>query len=170
MKIFDGNFWFLFAILAVLGGLAWSRGGTPFLGESLGGGARLLVRFGPVIVISFLVAGLMEALVPREWIAAALGEDSGWRGLILASAAGIATPSGPFVSMPIAAGLLRTGAAPAPVVTFLASWSLLAIHRLFAWEIPILGASFALTRWALCLVLPIAAGVLTRWVLRLGSG
>ena len=72
--------------------------------------------------------------------------------------------------MPLAAGMLRTGAAPAAVVTFLASWSLLAAHRLFAWEIPILGASFAFTRWALCLVLPVAVGALTRVVLRMGAG
>lgn len=169
MKIFDSNFWIVFALLVVLGAFAWARGGTPLLSESMGGGVRLFVRFGPVIVLSFLVAGLAEALVPREWVASAMGEDSGWRGLVLASAAGIVTPAGPFVSMPIAAGLLRTGAAPAAVVTFLASWSLLAVHRLFAWEVPILGASFALTRWLLCLLLPIAAGVLTRWVMRLGA-
>ena len=170
MKILDGNFWIVLALLALLSGLAWGRGGTALLGEALGSGFRLLLRFGAVIVLSFLVAGLAEALMPREWVSAALGEDSGWRGLILASVAGIVTPAGPFVSMPLAAGLLRSGAAPAAVVTFLASWSLLAAHRLFAWEVPILGASFAFTRWSLCLVLPIAAGALTRLVMRLGAG
>jgi uncharacterized membrane protein YraQ (UPF0718 family) len=170
MKIFDGNFWIVLGLLVLLSGLAWGRGGTPLVGEALVSGLRLLLRFGAVIVLSFLVAGLAEALMPREWVSAALGEDSGWRGLLLASVAGIVTPAGPFVSMPLAAGLLRSGAAPAAVVTFLASWSLLAAHRLFAWEVPILGASFAFTRWGLCLVLPIAAGALTRLVMRLGAG
>jgi uncharacterized membrane protein YraQ (UPF0718 family) len=169
MKIFDSNFWIVFSLLVALAGVAWMRGGTPYLNESMGSGARLFVRFGPVIALSFLVAGLAEALMPRDWVAAALGEDSGWRGLFLATAAGIVTPAGPFVSMPLAAGLLRTGAAPAAVVTFLASWSLLAVHRLFAWEVPILGAPFALTRWGLCLLLPVAAGALTRWCLRWGA-
>jgi uncharacterized membrane protein YraQ (UPF0718 family) len=170
MKILDGNFWIVLGLLALLSGLAWGRGGTPLVGEALGSGLRLLLRFGAVIVLSFLVAGLAEALMPREWVSAALGEDSGWRGLLLASVAGIVTPAGPFVSMPLAAGLLRSGAAPAAVVTFVASWSLLAAHRLFAWEVPILGASFAFMRWGLCLVLPIAAGALTRLVMRLGAG
>ena len=128
------------------------------------------MRFGPVLLLSFLVAGLAEELLPRDWVAASLGEESGWRGLLIASAAGIVTPAGPFISMPLAAALLRTGAAPAAVVTFLASWSLLAAHRLFAWEVPILGASFAFTRWALCLVLPISVGALTRLLLRWGGG
>ncbi len=170
MKILDGNFWIVVGLLALLSGLAWGRGGTPLVGEALGSGFRLLLRFAVVIVLSFLVAGLAEVLMPREWVSAALGEDSGWRGLLLASLAGIVTPAGPFVSMPLAAGLLRSGAAPAAVVTFLAAWSLLAAHRLFAWEVPILGASFAFTRWSLCLVLPIAAGALTRLVMRLGAG
>ncbi len=170
MKIFDNNFWIVLGLLVLLSGLAWGRGGTPLVGEALGSGFRLLLRFAVVIVLSFLVAGLAEVLMPREWVSAALGEDSGWRGLLLASLAGIVTPAGPFVSMPLAAGLLRSGAAPAAVVTFLAAWSLLAAHRLFAWEVPILGASFAFMRWSLCLVLPIAAGALTRLVMRLGAG
>ncbi len=112
------------------------------------------------------MAGLAETLLPREWVAAALGENSGWKGLFLASAAGAITPAGPFISMPLAAGMLRSGAAPAAVVTFLAAWSLLAVHRLIAWEIPILGASFALTRWALCLLLPVLVGAAARFFLR----
>lgn len=168
MKIFDANFWIVFGLFALLSAIAWGRGGTPLVTEALGGGARLFVRFGFVIALSFLVAGLAEALVPREWVSQALGVESGWGGLLLAAAAGIVTPAGPFVSMPLAAALLRSGAAPATVVTFLSAWGLLAAHRLFAWEIPILGASFALTRWALCLLLPLVAGALTRLVLRGG--
>ena len=68
--------------------------------------------------------------------------------------------------MPLAAGMLRSGAAPPAVITFLASWSLLAVHRLFAWEIPILGTSFALTRWILCLILPVVVGALSRVLIR----
>ena len=162
MKLLDGNFWIVLVVLVALCGLAFGRGGAPLLGDALGSGARLFLRFGAVIFLSFLVAGLAEALMPRQWVAQALGEDSGWRGLFLATAAGIVTPSGPFVSMPLAAGMLRSGAAPAPVVAFLAAWSLLAVHRLIAWEVPIMGASFAFTRWALCLFLPVAAGALAR--------
>ena len=167
MKILDGNFWIVFTLFALLSAVAWGRGGTPLLGEALGGGLRLFVRFGAVLLLSFLVAGLVEALMPRAWVSGLLGEDAGWGGLLLALGAGIVTPAGPFVSMPLAAAMLRSGAAPAAVVTFLAAWSLLAVHRLFAWEIPILGAPFALTRWALCLILPLAAGASTRLLLRL---
>ncbi len=170
MKLFDANFAFVLVLLVLLGALAWGRGGGPLVWEGSSSGLRLFVRYVPVILLSFAVAGLAEALVPRQWVSSALGEGSGWRGLLLASAAGIVTPSGPFVSMPLAAGMLRTGAAPAAVVSFLAAWSLLAVHRLFAWEVPILGAPFAFTRWAICLPLPLVVGWLTRWLIRTGAG
>jgi uncharacterized membrane protein YraQ (UPF0718 family) len=91
------------------------------------------------------------------------------RGIVLATAAGIATPAGPFVSLPIAATLLRAGAEPAAVVTYLTAWSLLAVHRLVAWEVPILGARFALVRYAICAALPLLAGLLTRGLGRWSS-
>lgn len=168
MKVLDGNFWIVFGVLVALCGVALGRGGTPLLGEALGSGARLFLRFGAVIFLSFLVAGLAETLMPREWVSAALGDESGWKGLFLASAAGIVTPAGPFVSMPLAAGMLRSGAAPAPVVAFLTAWSLLAIHRLFAWEVPIMGASFAFIRWGLCLFVPVMVGAIARYFFRAG--
>lgn len=166
MKTFDSNFWIVLGLLIALMGLAVNRGGMPLLQEGIGSGTKLFLRFGLVIFLSFMVAGLAESLMPREWISSALGEDSGWKGLMLAAAAGAITPAGPFVSMPLALSMLKTGAAPAAVITFLSAWSLLAIHRLFAWEVPILGASFAFTRWGLCLILPVLVGAASRLVVR----
>lgn len=140
LKVFDTNFWIVFGLLAVLCGIALGRGVTPLLSDALGSGTRLLLRFGAVIFLAFLVAGLAETLMPREWVSAALGEESGWKGLFLASAAGMVTLSGPFVSMPLAAGMLRSGAAPAPVVAFI--------------------------RWALCLFVPVLVGAMARFFFR----
>ena len=96
MKIFDSNFWIVFGLLIALMGLAMNRGGTPLLQEGIGSGAKLFMRFGLVIFLSFMVAGLAESLMPREWISSALGEDSGWKGLMLAAAAGRDHAGGPF--------------------------------------------------------------------------
>lgn len=166
MRIFDSNFWIVFGLLIALAGLALGRGGTPLLVDGLGSGGRLFLRFGLVIFLSFLLAGLAEALMPRAWVSAALGEASGLRGLLVASAAGAVTPAGPFVSMPLAVAMLKSGAAPAAVITFLSAWSLISLHRLIAWEIPILGVSFAVTRYAMCLVLPVVVGMAARFLLR----
>ncbi|MDX1650017.1 MAG: permease [Myxococcota bacterium] len=145
---------------------AWLVGGGAQVREGLGEGARLLVRYGLLIVVSFLAAGVAQSLIPRELIEGALGERAGLRGILLATGAGAVTPAGPFVSMPIAAVLLRAGASKAAVVAFLTAWSLLAVHRLVAWETPILGLRFALLRYGISLVLPVLAGLLTRLVVR----
>jgi uncharacterized membrane protein YraQ (UPF0718 family) len=157
----------MLAVALALAALAWSRGGATLLRAGLGEGVDQLVRYGALIAVSFLAAGFAQVLIPREWIQSALGRDSGLRGIVLASAAGVATPAGPFVSLPIAATLLRGGAGPEAVIAYLTAWSLLALHRLVAWEVPILGARFALVRYAICVALPILAGLLARGLGRL---
>jgi len=159
-RLIDGQLVFLVCLLAGLSALAWWRGGPELLREGLAGGGGLLLRFAAIIAISFLAAGLAEVLVPSEWVRDSLGRDSGLRGLLIASAAGVVTPAGPFVSMPIAAVMIRSGAAVGPVVAFLTGWSVLALHRTVAWEVPILGVRFALLRWGVSLLLPLVAGAL----------
>ena len=165
-KMIDGALLTLLVLLAFLVVAAWMRGGAPLVLQGLRGGVGLLARFALVLAVSFLAAGLVEVVIPREWVSRALGADSGMLGILIGTGAGMVTPAGPFVSMPIAAVLLRSGATPAAVVAFLAAWSLLSLHRLVAWEIPILEPRFALLRYAICLVLPILAGLLARVVTR----
>jgi uncharacterized membrane protein YraQ (UPF0718 family) len=166
LPVIDANLLVVLGMLAALAWLAWLRGGSELVWQGVAGGGGLLARYAALIAVSFLAAGLAEVLVPTHWVREALGRDSGLRGILLASAAGAITPAGPFVSMPIAAVMLRSGAGAAPVVAYLTAWSLLALHRLVAWEIPVLGLPFALLRYAVCLALPIAAGLLARAALR----
>ncbi len=164
--MFDANFFLLLGVLVVLAALAWWRGGPELVSTGLASGTALLVRFALIIVISFLAAGFVEALVPIEWVKTYLGQEAGLRGIVLASAAGIVTPAGPFVSMPLAAVMLKAGVGAAPVVAFLTAWSVVSLHRFVAWEVPILGFPFAAARYAVCLVLPLVAGFLARAALR----
>ena len=171
--IFDASFYIIVALFVGLALAAWWSGGGARLGEGIGDGLQLLRRYGLVLVVAFLAAGLAQKLLPQEFVAGLLGERAGLRGLSLATLAGLLTPSGPFVSMPVAATLYKTGAAPGAVVAYLAAWSLLSLHRLVAWEIPLLGLRLAALRWAICLLLPLAAGLLAqllkRWLARAGE-
>jgi len=162
VKVIDTNFWVIAALLGALLATAYLRGGGELVREGLQGGGGLLARYALLIAVSFLLAGVAEVLVPHAWVRSALGHDAGIRGILLASVAGVVTPAGPFVSMPIAAVMLKAGAAPAAVVAFLASWSLLALHRFLAWEVPILGLRFALLRYGVCIALPVLAGLAVR--------
>lgn len=162
----SGTFYTLLAALGALAVFAFARGGPELVGASLLDGSKLLLRYLPILVVSFLAAGFAERLVPYELVREHLGERSGVTGILLAAGAGIITPGGPFVSMPIAAVMLRAGAGPGPMVAFVSAWSLLALHRFVAWEIPMLGLRFALLRYAVCLALPVAAGLIARAIAR----
>ena len=160
--MFDGTLLLLTAVVAALGSFAYARGGEELLRRGLADGGVLLYRYALLIALSFLAAGLASAVLPEQWVQRSLGAGSGLRGIALATAVGVVTPAGPFVSIPIAAVMIRSGAGAGPVVAFIAGWSLLAIHRFIAWEVPMLGWRFALLRYFACLVLPPIAGVIAR--------
>jgi hypothetical protein len=55
---------------------------------------------------------------PARVASAALGRLPGLRGILLATGAGLLTPSGPFVAIPIAAAMGTSGAATGPLVAY----------------------------------------------------
>jgi uncharacterized membrane protein YraQ (UPF0718 family) len=164
--VLDGTLLALVAAVAALAWVAYLRGGEELLRRGLADGGVLLYRYALLIVVSFLAAGLASAVLPEQWVRQSLGAESGLRGIVLATAVGVVTPAGPFVSIPLAALMIRSGAAAGPVVAFLAGWALLALHRFIAWEVPMLGWRFALLRYASCIALPPIAGLIARAVTR----
>ena len=119
----------------------------------------LLLQIIPLLIFAFIVAGMVQYLVPTEIISRWVGAESGLRGLLLGTVFGSITPGGPFVTMPIAAGLLRTGASIGTMVAFMTAWSLLGIHRL-PMEVGVLGWKFALIRLACVFFFPPIAGLI----------
>jgi uncharacterized membrane protein YraQ (UPF0718 family) len=164
--VFDGALLVLVLATLALAALAFWRGGPELVREGFGRGNATLVRFALLIVLSFWAAGLAEVVLPEQLVPRVLGPESGLRGILLATAAGAITPSGPFVAIPLAAAMVRAGAGAPPMVAYVSAWGLIAIHRLVAWEIPILGWRLALLRWGVSLALPVVAGVAARIVAR----
>jgi uncharacterized membrane protein YraQ (UPF0718 family) len=162
--MFDASLWIVLALCTLLALLAYARGGAPLVQQGFEIGGRQILRFSLVLVLSFLAAGFAEVLLPQAWMRESFGENAGLRGILLASGLGALTPAGPFVAMPIAAVMVRTGASVGPVIAFVTAWSLLALHRFVAWEIPILGWRLAALRYAVSLVVPVLAGLAARWL------
>ena len=75
----------------------------------------------PLLIFSFIVAGMVQVLLPQEVISKWVGSESGIRGIFIGMAAG---------SLPVAAGLLRCGAGIGTMVAFLTAWSLWSVARL----------------------------------------
>lgn len=111
----------------------------------------------PLLVFSFIVAGMIQVLLPQEIISKWIGAESGWRGIFIGSVAGGLTPGGPYVSLPIVAGLIKSGAGIGTLVAFITGWSIYAIGRLPI-EIGILGWKVTLIRLVSTIIFPPIAG------------
>ncbi len=110
--------------------------------------------------LAIFAAGFAGPLLPADLIAQWLGGASGWTGILIASAIGGFVPSGPIVSFPLALALFKAGVGVPQLVAFLTAWSLLSVHTILAWEVPVLGREFPLLRVASSLILPPISGFL----------
>jgi len=120
---------------------------------------NMTVEILPLLAFAFIIAGMVQVLLPQETIAKWVGAESGIRGIVIGSVAGGLCPGGPFVSLPIAAGLLRSGAGLGTMVAFLTGWSIWAVSRL-PMEVGVLGWRFTLIRLVSTAFFPILAGII----------
>ena len=87
------------------------------------------------------------------------GPESGLRGILVGSVAEGLCPGGFFVSLPMAAGLLHSGASIGTMVAFMTGWSIWAVSRL-PMEVGILGWQFTLIRLVSTALFPLLAGLI----------
>jgi uncharacterized membrane protein YraQ (UPF0718 family) len=153
----------VFLVLALISATALATLRAPSAAvDAIGAALTLFLKIAPLIVIGLFLGGLVKAMTRPEQIAPWLGAQSGWFGLVLASLLGAVTPGGPFAAFPIVYALFAAGADIGAVVAFLTGWSLLALHRVVIWELPLVGAEFVGLRLLVSLPLPILAGLLAR--------
>ena len=155
-------------VMAVLAGGLLVVGFLRGSGEHVAGlkeGGLMTLQVLPLLVFAFIAAGMVQTLVPGEAIARWLGSESGFRGIWLGTLAGALIPGGPYVSFPVAAGLLRAGAGIGTLVAFLAAWSLVSVSRL-PMEVGLLGWRFTGVRLACTFFFPPLAGWLAQVLFR----
>ena len=152
----------IMAILAIiLLAIGYSRGEGQHI-QGLNFGMKMIVEIIPLLLFAFIVAGMVQVLLPQELLSKWIGEESGFRGILIGTVAGGLTPGGPYVSLPVVAGLLKAGAGVGTLVAFLTAWSLWAVARL-PMEIGILGWKFTLVRLACTFFFPPIAGILAQF-------
>jgi uncharacterized membrane protein YraQ (UPF0718 family) len=120
----------------------------------------------PLLIFAFIIAGLVQTLIPRELISQWVGDESGFRGILIGSIAGALTPGGPYVSLPIAAGLLKTGASIPTMVAFVTGWSLMSVARI-PLEVGIMGWRFTLIHLLSVIIFAPLAGLLASFLMKL---
>lgn len=150
----------ILAIVLVIVG--YSRGHGEHL-VGLKSALNMTIQVLPLLLFAFVVAGMVQVLIPKEMLNKWVGAESGLRGIFIGTVAGGLAPGGPYVSLPIVAGLLKSGAGVGTMVAFLTGWSLWAVGRL-PMEFGILGWKFVLIRLAATFFFPPIAGLLAQFI------
>lgn len=125
--------------------------------------AKMIVQMMPLLLLALVIAGMSQVFAAQqeEFITKWLGPESGLRGIMLASVAGTLTPGGPVVTVPLLAGLLRSGSSIGVAVAYLTGWGAWSLARL-PLEVAILGWKFTLIRVASVCLLPPIAGLIAQ--------
>jgi len=161
-RCFDRSFWMFLVLAAAAAAACWAIKGPEAFKDALHDDLGLMATVFPRVLLALMVAGLVQAVLPRDKVAYWVGSESGLRGILIATVAGALTPGGPMTSFPFVVALYMAGADRGSLVAYLTSWELLGFQRFMVWEVPMLGVDFALLRGLANLPLPILAGLLAR--------
>jgi uncharacterized membrane protein YraQ (UPF0718 family) len=154
---FDVSFVVLAGLALITAALAYMKDpGLPAIGAR--NGLSLLWFIIPRLVPALILAGMLQVLIPQETVARYFGRQSGLTAICVASVAGLITPGGPMVSVPLLVVLANSGMALGPLVAYMTSWSLFGLQRIIAWEAPLMGWHFVGVRVASSVIFPILAG------------
>ena len=150
----------MIAIAAILGVIAYFKE-PPLLLSGLKSGGKMFWDVLPLLLAAFFIAGLIQAMVPKEFITKWIGKEAGFKGILVACLAGGITPGGPYVSFPIVAALYKNGAGIGAIVAYVTAWSLWAGGRLPI-EIGLIGPKVTLIRFVSTFIFPPIAGLIAQ--------
>ncbi len=138
----------------------WKDPGLPWIGAKTG--LSLIWFILPRLIPALILTGMLQVVIPQETVARYFGHGSGVTAILMATVAGILTPGGPMVSVPLLVVLANSGMALGPLVAYMTSWSLFGIQRIIAWEAPFMGWRFVMIRVVPSLAFPVIAGLLVK--------
>lgn len=159
---FGRSFWGFFAAAAALGAVCWAAKGGAVVSRALSEDLELLISLLPRVLVALSIAALIWVLLPRERISALVGQDSGLRGLVIATLAGTVTPGGPSSAYSLLAVLAVSGADRGALIAYITAWATLGLQRILIWDVPFMGPEFAILRFVVSLPLPVVAGLIAR--------
>ncbi len=93
----------------------------------------------------FIILGLLDVWVPKEFMVKYMGEGCGIKGVILSFILGSAAAGPLYAAFPIAAVFMKKGVSFSNILIFIGAWSTTKIP-MFLFEVSSLGPKFAFTR------------------------
>lgn len=159
---FGRGFWGFFFLAVAVGAISYRANGADAFVEALVGDLTMILNILPRVMVALSVAALIWVMLPRNRVSALVGKDSGIGGLLVATVAGAVTPGGPSSAYALLAMLGASGAERGVLVAYITSWAMLGLQRVLLWDVPFMGTEFAIFRVAVCLPLPLVAGLIAR--------
>lgn len=159
---FGRGFWGFMAAAVLTGALCYVLRGPDETIAALWGDLGLLGNLMPRVIIALSIAALIWVLLPRDRISGLVGRESGLAGLLIATIAGTITPGGPSSAYALLAVLAASGADRGAMVAYITAWATLGLQRVLVWDVPFMGAEFAVLRLLVSLPLPMVAGLIAR--------
>ena len=132
--------------------------------QGLQSSGRLLKSVWLELALGFLLAGLIDVLIPAATVSRWLGSEHLGQGILVGWAAGLAMPGGPYLFFPVAAKLFESGASPGALIAFLTAKTLVSPVRMLTYEAPLLGWPLTLARFIPGVLLPPLMGWLGQWL------
>ena len=164
----DVSTWILTGLLVVALLVAFAKDpALPVRGLLATG--KLLRGVWPELLLGFLLAGLLDVLIPQPVLSRWLGSEHMAQGILVGWVAGLAIPGGPYLLFPVAANLLRSGAAPGPLIALLTAKTLVSPIRMLTYEAPLLGWPLTLARFIPGVLLPPVMGLIGQYLYGLFS-
>jgi len=150
-------------VLAIAGAVVTFRqGGFDAVRRIVVDDTLLLLGILPKVAAGCLIGALITLLVPRETVVRLVGSESGLRGLLIATLAGLVVPGGPFTVFPITVAFLAVGADRGAAIAFVTAWHVVGLNRAIIWEMPFFGAEFVGLRMLVSIPFPVLAGFAAR--------
>ena len=140
------SLWILLAATLVALVAAYVEGRDVPLSGLMSAG-KLLQNVWIELALGFVLAGLLDVLIPAPKLAAWLGHERLGRGILTGWGVGLLLPGGPYVLFPVVASLAQKGAAAGPLICLLTAKTLVSPIRMFTYEAPLLGWPLTLARF-----------------------
>ena len=131
--------------------------------EGLKIGMRQMLQSLPLILGAFVLAGMIEVLIPGEFVKDWLSAEAGIKGIVLGTLGGLLLAMGPYAAFPIIASVLASGAGLGTAVALITSWSLMGRSKA-PFESSFFGLKFFFYKSILSLPFCLAAGLIAHAV------
>ncbi|ASJ16823.1 permease [Thermococcus chitonophagus] len=122
------------------------------------------IKILPTMLAIILIIGLMSGFVPPKTISKIVGQEAGFKGILIVGALGAVLHIPSLIAFPLAASLLEKGASVTSVAVFITTLTMIGFVTL-PLEIRILGKKFAVLRNVLSFIMALIIGILVGVIL-----